>query len=61
MIFEGFHFPEFPDAQRQTRPPVRLSFKESRMKFIDLTNFGQEIRVWVQDRQWGLATGKIEG
>jgi hypothetical protein len=45
MIFEGFHFPEFPDAQRQTRPRVRLSFKENRIKLIDLTNFGQEIRV----------------
>ena len=31
------------------------------MKFIDLTNFGQEIRVWVRPRQQGVATGKIGG
>jgi hypothetical protein len=30
------------------------------MEFTDFTKFGQEIRVWVRNRQQGYATGKIE-
>ena len=34
--------PGFPDTQHQTRPRVRLSFKESRMEFDNATNLNRK-------------------